>query len=168
EGFFLSVVRKKEQTDALSKRERPLQTPNTNVTASVRDWLAVPDEFTVLQHRETVLAIPRACASEIGTLVANLHIAHAGTAIATVKHNKLVPEHALAMSIALRKDQFPSVELTRDEAIAYLRRESIHPEEGTRGFALVTYHHTPLGWINQLGTRSNNLYPTGWRIRMAG
>ncbi|MFM9837959.1 MAG: methyltransferase RsmF C-terminal domain-like protein [Cyclobacteriaceae bacterium] len=26
----------------------------------------------------------------------------------------------------------------------------------------------PIGWVNLLGNRVNNLYPTNWRVRMGG
>ena len=34
-----------------------------------------------------------------------------------------------------------------------------------RGYVRVAYEGRPLGFVNQLGARANNLYPAQWRIR---
>jgi NOL1/NOP2/fmu family ribosome biogenesis protein len=91
-----------------------------------------------------------------------------GTAIAEIKHEKLIPEHAIALSIHLNKEYLPAIELTSDQALAYLRKDNLVIGEGKRGFAIVTYNGNVLGLINQLGNRINNLYPSAWRIRMNG
>ena len=57
--------------------------------------------------------------------------------------------------------------LGRDDALAYLRREALTLPEGTpRGYVVVAYEGLPLGFVNNLGARANNLYPAAWRIRM--
>ena len=60
----------------------------------------------------------------------------------------------------------PHVELSYEQAIAYLRREAlILPPETPRGIVVVTYQHLPLGLIKNIGNRANNLYPKEWRIK---
>ena len=74
--------------------------------------------------------------------------------------------HAEALSIATPKDKYPRVELSREDALKYLRRESlILPEETPRGYVIVTYQDLPLGFVKNIGTRANNLYPKEWKIR---
>ena len=34
-----------------------------------------------------------------------------------------------------------------------------------RGYVVATYEGHALGFLNNLGTRANNLYPQEWRIR---
>ena len=78
-------------------------------------------------------------------------------------------DKALALSTALNPARFPAVELERDEAIRYLRKESlVLPETVERGFVLLTYRQQPLGFVKNLGNRSNNLYPAEWKIRISG
>ncbi|MFM9837960.1 MAG: methyltransferase RsmF C-terminal domain-like protein [Cyclobacteriaceae bacterium] len=72
------------------------------------------------------------------------------------------------MSIELNTKNFTSIELDLPQALAYLRKEAIMIGEGQKGFTLVTYQGHPLGWVNLLGNRVNNLYPVGWRVRMSG
>jgi hypothetical protein len=81
-------------------------------------------------------------------------------------NSQLSPSHASALSIATPKDAYPRVELSREDALKYLHRESlILPEETPRGYVIVTYQDLPLGFVKNIGTRANNLYPKEWKIR---
>ena len=81
-------------------------------------------------------------------------------------NSQLSPSHAEALSIATPKDKYPRVELSREDALKYLHRESlILPEETPRGYVIVTYQDLPLGFVKNIGTRANNLYPKEWKIR---
>ena len=52
------------------------------------------------------------------------------------------------------------------EAMAYLRGEAIVlPPDTPRGLVTVTFQGFPLGTVKNIGTRANNLYPKGWRIK---
>lgn len=61
-------------------------------------------------------------------------------------------------------EAFPQVELTLENAIAYLRTEAIQVE-APKGYILLTYKGHPLGFGKNIGNRVNNLYPAEWRIR---
>jgi 16S rRNA C967 or C1407 C5-methylase (RsmB/RsmF family) len=82
---------------------------------------------------------------------------------------KTQPPHALAMSNLLPADAFPRWELDLPNAIEYLRREALRnvPSTLPKGFVLVTYQNHPLGFVKNIGSRANNLYPQEWRIRIA-
>ena len=77
-----------------------------------------------------------------------------------------MPQHGLALSNELAKDAFPKAELSYEEAIAYLRRDALHLDISvSRGYVLACYEGFPLGFLNNLGNRANNMYPAEWRIR---
>lgn len=84
-----------------------------------------------------------------------------------VKGKDLIPSHAQAMSFEPTDSaSFPRCEVSLEVALDYLRRIAIVlPEETPRGYVLITYKQQPLGFVKNLGTRSNNLYPMEWRIR---
>ena len=89
-----------------------------------------------------------------------------GLAMATQKGKDLIPEHALALSNALNISKFNVCDISLDEAVTYLRRESIILDTDTeKGFVLLTYKNHPIGWVKNIGNRTNNLYPQEWRIR---
>ena len=58
----------------------------------------------------------------------------------------------------------PCVELSYDEALAYLRREAIRVP-APKGPVTLCYKGIPLGSGKGVGNRINNLYPEAWRIR---
>lgn len=77
---------------------------------------------------------------------------------------KLRPEHSLALFHDVSRRQVPVVELSPDEAVAYLRKADISPVRLQEGINLVTFDGLPLGWIKRIGARSNNMYPKELRI----
>jgi hypothetical protein len=59
-----------------------------------------------------------------------------------------------------------SVELTYQQAIAYLRHEALTlPDDTPRGLVTVCFQDFPLGLVKNIGTRANNLYPKEWKIK---
>ena len=82
------------------------------------------------------------------------------------KGKKKVPQHWVAMTDCEERKKFPWVELSRDEALNYLRHEAIVLDENApRGYVIVCFEGHPLGFVNNLGNRGNNMYPGEWRIR---
>ena len=89
-----------------------------------------------------------------------------GVPLAQPKGRDLIPCHSLALSTVLRREAFPKFELSREDALRYLRREAVAPADASlRGYALATYQGFPLGFAKALAGRANNLYPKEWRIR---
>ena len=116
---------------------------------------------------DTVTAVPAALAQMVASLEQNLHIVAAGTALGTVKGSLLVPDADLALSLMLKDDAFPSVEVDRMTALAYLHRDAITlPSETEKGYVIIKYEGLPLGFVKNLGNRCNSLHPQSRRIRM--
>ncbi len=61
-------------------------------------------------------------------------------------------------------DDTPQIPLNYDEAVRYLRRESIRADAAL-GNVLLTYRELILGPGKSVAGRINNLYPPEWRIR---
>ena len=77
-----------------------------------------------------------------------------------------IPAHAESLLVTLPKDKYPMRELPLEDAQRYLHHESIVlPADAPKGFVIVTYKGFPLGFVKNIGTRANNLYPQEWRIR---
>lgn len=76
------------------------------------------------------------------------------------------PSPSLALSTDFDRTKHPTIDLSRDEALAYLRREALHlPDDTPLGYVAVSYDGRPLGFVKNIGRRANNLYPAEWRIR---
>ncbi len=97
-----------------------------------------------------------------------LFILQSGIQLGELKGRDIIPAHALAMSIARNREAFPMVEISLETALQYLRREAIVlPSDAPSGYVIVSYQGFPLGFVKNMGNRSNNLYPAEWRIRNA-
>lgn len=167
EGFFLSVIRKKEsQVQPRIKIKKKLIFPAKKSVETLRDWIS-PEDVHFYSWNEVVHSLPASLVEDLEYLIDHLKVVQAGTALATSKHDKLIPEHAAALSINLNKEYFQKIALSKAEAIQYLRKDVLQTE-APKGFTLVMYNSLALGWVNVLDNRVNNLYPKEWRIRMAG
>ncbi|RAV98794.1 methyltransferase RsmF C-terminal domain-like protein [Pseudochryseolinea flava] len=168
EGFFMSIIRKKESEDTtkIKASKNTFGTPTKKVMDSLVKWIRHAEEKQFIQRDELIQFFPKAFTDEIAFFSKNFKLVIAGTFTANVKQEKLIPEHALAMSNALNGDHFGKIDMPLDQALKYLRKETLPSDGSNLGFNLITYQHTPLGWANVLSNRINNLYPAEWRIRM--
>lgn len=112
---------------------------------------------------DTLIAFPMDIAADMDILDALKPLA-SGVALGTLKGSDLVPSADLALCTAIRRDAFPRQELSREDALAFLRRDSILTPDAPKGFVLVTYKGHPLGFVKNLGNRTNNLHPLSRRI----
>lgn len=173
EGFFISVLRKTasaEDNDDLRhrkhKEKRRNGKPNTKIPAELKSWMTNSEDFTITEDEEAFRAFPTAYLPLYQQAKSQLKVVHAGIELATVKGKNLQPCHSLAMSNHLHPEAFPSVEVEKAQAIAYLHTETLQLPDGTpRGYVLLTYQGHSLGFVKNIGNRANNLYPAEWRIR---
>ncbi|HET9055196.1 MAG TPA: RsmB/NOP family class I SAM-dependent RNA methyltransferase, partial [Cyclobacteriaceae bacterium] len=106
EGFFLSVIRKTEpQPEAHFKIRKGLTAPSKKISEQLEAWttFSLPTFFT---WNDMVYVVPETIAKATETLLDHLMFIQAGTALATMKHDKLIPEHAAALAIHLNKKNF--------------------------------------------------------------
>ena len=168
EGFFISVMKKLATEESRkTKIKNPFAAPSKKITEELKTWITDPEDQFFAQHNDRVFFLPKSKVSEAETLLQHLKIVNIGTGAATVKHEKLIPEHSLALSAKLDQQHFTNIPLSYDDAIRYLRKDPLTLTGFKKGFAIVTYENVPLGWVNVLDNRINNLHPSEWRIRMA-
>ena len=167
EGFFLSVMRKKAHSASVRlKTKGGVAKPSKKVQERLQQWIDSPADVDFFQFNDLLFYTPAFREKEIDFLLQRLKIVYAGTNLATVKHEKLIPAHALALSVEINQNSFPRAEVDETDALRYLRREAI-TLPGEPGFTLVTFRDLALGWVNVLSNRVNNMYPSEWRIRMS-
>lgn len=173
EGLFVCVLRKHgERTEKTTlkkykkQRNKCRNKQNGTVEKDVLKWISSPDDFTPITSDTAILLITKAWQADFDIARKSLNILSAGITAGEMKGNNIIPAQGLALSTALLPDAFPSVALDYDAAISYLRREPVPlPAETPRGTVLVTYRNHALGFMKNIGTRANNLYPVEWKIR---
>lgn len=116
---------------------------------------------------DMVIAVPEHLDQDINVLEASLHVIASGCAAGTVKGRDFIPDADLALSIMLSDEAFESVELDKDTALAFLHRDAIVLPDAGRGYILIKYNGTALGFVKNIGSRCNNLHPQSRRIRMS-
>ena len=134
-----------------------------NIASGIQDWFNEP--VTLALKGDMIIAVPEALDLEIKQLD-YLHPLLRGTAAGQLKGKDIVPDADLALSIIFARGVFPEAELTKEQALAFLHKDTLTLTGAERGFVLVTYCGHPLGFVKNLGNRCNNLHPQNRRIRM--
>jgi 16S rRNA C967 or C1407 C5-methylase (RsmB/RsmF family)/NOL1/NOP2/fmu family ribosome biogenesis protein len=164
EGFFLAVLRKKENTASASSRFKAnLQMASKNEKALVASYIKQADAFDFFIHSNHVLAFRKTVSQEMQRIIQQLPVVQSGIQLAAMEKG-MKPLHELALSVELNRSAFTETKLDKENALRFLAKEDVRITGG-KGISLVTYEDTPLGWLNLLGNRANNLYPKEWRIR---
>ncbi len=166
EGFFLSVVRKTENTV-----ENQIDSSKNKILKAGREDIKTAGEWTLFDESSIVrigdeIYKLQVSAEEFAYLSKNLWITNPGTWICSVRKKDYLPSYELALSDGLKRQSFPVRELDYIDAIAYLKREKFKVREIPGGWFISAYKGIPLGFAKNLGTRINNYYPVSRRIRM--
>lgn len=164
EGFFLCLLRKPEGA-AASLKGRPFRGDGSKVPAECKSWLKPEGGYEFYIKNESVYALPSDLKDDMWQAGQELYALVQGIEVAVMKGRDWVPAHALAMISALNRDAFCSVEVTRQQALAYLHCDAVRLDDAPRGIVLLTYKDIPLGFAKNIGNRANNMYPQEWRIR---
>ena len=76
-----------------------------------------------------------------------------------------IPAIEEILKIGVEEISYPKVELTKEQALNYLRRESFRIDDKyPSGIVIFTYNGLALGAGKNIGSRVNNIYPKQWRI----
>ena len=168
EGFFLSVLRKSDDTTSffrntkadikkgtkfVNQLEFPFQLKND------KKWLLVDDNNFVRAYEAEKW-------SKFAALNKMLRCIESGILIAEIKGKDVIPATQLALSKEFDSGSVNTVELDYETAISFLKKEALVMPNEPKGYLLVKYKNVPLGWVKNIGNRCNNLYPNNWRIRM--
>ena len=113
-----------------------------------------------------IKALPPSVAEVMPSLEGSLHVLASGCAVGQRKHGQLVPDADLPLSILYRKGSFREADMDQDTALSYLSGNPLTLKDAPCGYLEVSCRSLPLGFVKNLGSRCNNLYPRGRRIRM--
>lgn len=131
----------------------------------MRGWLRHPEHWTLRQQDRFVTAYPLKYKELIDYLTTQLICISYGVGVGEQRGKMVAPQHPLAMLKDFKVEAFPRVELSLEQALSFLRTETILLENVPTAIILVTYQNVPLGFVKSVGNRCNNMYPKEWRIR---
>lgn len=168
EGFFLTLIRKKDGSDSYSipKKIKSRLEKMPKQFAEVRNWLTTENsEF--FTKSEFLIAFPEDKIQVLNVLSEQLRVISFGLPVAQFKKNDLLPEHTFALSIDRNPAIFETVDLDLRDALLFQKKEEIRIQSSNKGWLLVQFRGVPLGFVKNLENRANNYFPKEWRIRMA-
>ncbi len=164
EGFFIAVLKKGDESPQKMKK------------ISFSDWKPYKDMDAInaicnenancfFHWKDFILTFPQSISESLHQILGSkLYVIKTGTTLGSIVGKKIIPSEELALNPYLRLNN-QSIEFTLEQASHYLKGETFNLPSH-RGYILVNFQNEPLGWINHLGNRFNNMYPKEWRIRM--
>lgn len=167
EGLFISVIRKDEDENISLRDElfKKKSKPNgASVPSEIKNWIKEPDLMSFSMINDKIQAFPKIYADDLALIQQSLKVIYAGCELASLKGHDYAPSQALAISTIINCSAFSKYDVPYNDAIAYLRGESI-TIDAPKGITLITYKNLPIGFAKNLGNRANNLYPKEWRIK---
>ena len=168
EGFFLTVLRKNSTIKPLKKHKSDDKknikwvTKSNASTFSLLDserWVIIPEDNLIKGYDKNRL-------NDILFIKKQLKCMHSGLLLGEQKGNDFIPSPSIALSKKLDKATIETVDVDYRTAISFLRKDTITLPNSSKGYILISYKGQALGWVKNLGNRTNNLYPHEWRIRM--
>ncbi len=170
EGFFLAAFRKEEETSGASSNTRKEKSKNKSTEKKTKndgarwnDWIQTG--YLPVIKNDLYLAIHSDHFSDYHLLQSQLRLKKTGTALGKAAGKDNIPDHELSLSVHL-SGNVPAVELTKEEALQYLKKEGVKKEHQHKGWQVAQYQGLALGWGKWLPNRMNNYLPKHWRIRM--
>jgi NOL1/NOP2/fmu family ribosome biogenesis protein len=163
EGFFIACFKKTEGEEKVEVKVRSKAEMVTKKEMEfIGKWMKTGDH-QLIKKENTVYAWPGSLMNDMNFILSNLKVIYSGVRIGELMRDKLIPDHALAMSNLLN-NSVQGVELNYEQIIRYLQRKDLTLDTAQKGWQLVSYGGHPLGWIKSLSNRINNYYPKELRI----
>lgn len=123
----------------------------------------------LLERKEMVKQLSGPLAAALPQLEKTLRVIASGTAVAMRRGRDLVPEADFALAIErvpLEGLHYEILEVSREDALKFLSKEPLVLPDAPRGYLLLTYQGLGLGFVKNLGNRTNSLLPSSRRIKM--
>lgn len=133
EGFFIAVLRK----TACTPSERRVRVDTRKIERSDRftrtSLLQIQRDNTIYGYSDPLFRMVSALRE------ARAQMLTAGVEIGQMMHGTLKPSHALALYSGVDRQAFASTDITLDDALTYLRKNSVETEVFQQGLQLVTH-----------------------------
>ena len=134
----------------------------------------LPDNYIKILQGDLVKGYREDLCERIRFVEENLKVVLSGIAIATKKGKDYIPHADFALqgvvadmvAAGTLPDGIAAVEVGREDALKFLAKEPVVLPDAPIGYVLLVYGGLGLGFVKNLGNRSNNLLPMARRIRM--
>lgn len=163
EGHYIAVLRKTAETKTISMKHKIIETERgipmpTPYKQFADEQLKKTPSGKFVLFSDQLYLLPEEMLS-----LSKLKVLRPGWHLGTLKKNRFVPSHALAL--ALQSDQVKHIWNIKGDSSqieAYLRGEALQAE-GAKGWYLVLVDGFSIGWGKLAGGLLKNHYPKGLR-----
>ncbi|KAA8474640.1 NOL1/NOP2/sun family putative RNA methylase [Arcticibacter tournemirensis] len=161
EGFFITCFRKQ---DGIEKDTPQLKLPklNQNDVLAIEKWIA-SETLSLIPAKDGYCLIPSSLKNDILLLQSKLYLKKSGVYAGKFAGKDFIPDQELAQSNVLN-NTVSRIGLAKEEALKYLRKDTLLIPDAKTGWALMCYEGFGLGWAKVLPNRINNYYPKELRI----
>ncbi len=183
EGQFMAVVRKGggwEPSQMFRGGAKPSNSRKNkdskgkNQPQLEKGCTYLPDNYVKILQGDLVKAYRIELHEKIKYIEENLRVVLSGIAVANKKGKDYVPHADFAlqgvMASMVATGTLPqgisAVEVSREDALRFLAKEPLVLPGAPMGYVLLIYRGLGLGFVKNLGNRTNNLLPMARRIRM--
>ena len=180
EGQFVALVRKEGEWEpstfgaSQGKKKKGGKDSKKGGPQLEKGCNYLPDNYIKLLQGDLVKGYREDLYDRIRYVEENLKTVLSGIAIAEKKGKDYVPHADLAlqgcMARMVAQGKLPAgiaaVEVGREDALKFLAKEPVVLQSAPLGYVLLVHSGLPLGFVKNLGNRSNNLLPMARRIRM--
>lgn len=174
EGQFMAVVRKPFGDDSGRLGKTGYGKRMSDKVQFEKGCSYLPKNYTLVAAGELVKGYRKELFEQIRFIEKNLKCLLSGIAVANKKGKDYIPhaDFALQQIVAdmIAENRLPvginAIEVSRDDALKFLAKEPLLLKDAPLGFILLTYNGLGLGFVKNMGTRTNNLLPMARRIKM--
>lgn len=181
EGQFMAVVRKEGDWEpsgfgsaAQGKKKKGGKDAKKGAPQMEKDCRYLPDNYVKVLQGDLVKGYRKELYEKIKFVEENLRTVLSGIAVANKKGKDYVPHADFALQAVVADmvaseclpDGISAVEVGREDALKFLAKEPLVLSGAPMGYVLLVYRGLGLGFVKNLGNRTNNLLPMARRIRM--
>ena len=179
EGQFMAIVRKSPEDEVVyasggKRNKKGGKEGKKGAVQFEKGCNYLPSGYKKILQGDLVKGYRESLYERIKFVEENLRVVLSGIAMATKKGKDYIPhaDFALQGVVAdmVAANSLPAgiaaVEVGREDALKFLAKEPVVLPDAPLGYVLLVYGGLGLGFVKNLGNRSNNLLPMARRIRM--
>jgi NOL1/NOP2/sun family putative RNA methylase len=171
EGFFITILKRPDSASSqepgkIKDFKHPvLKSINEREEIGFDTELGFEGKGKYYSLNDSIFRINQAFFRHFERIALHLSLRYFGVELGKKQKNDWIPSHEWALS-TLPKHGFASFEVNLEQALDFLRKNDQEIADLPIGWVLLTYQNLSLGWVKNLGNRTNNYFPKEWRIRM--
>ncbi|MDO8999002.1 MAG: hypothetical protein Q7W45_04480 [Bacteroidota bacterium] len=163
EGFFCAVLKKVKASPNPFPQKKKAKTEVSPLESSILIPFLTLSDNLIIKKNNLFHVLNSEAYNFLTSFEKQFYFKKAGAVIGEIKGKDMVPNHELSLFSGINED-LPKLNLRKEEAVKFLKKENFEYQSTLKGLVLVTYKNKGLGWAKVLPNRVNNYFPNELRI----